>query len=122
MCVRRRSDTDTAININGDVARDSGGRVYYVSGREETAQRLYILLSAKRGGFIYGRELGSGIGLVGLTDSDAALRVEAYARQALAGMPSAEVTGAAVANGEVTVFVAVDNEEYNITIRREADA
>lgn len=120
MCFRRLIDTDTAININGDVARDSGGKVYYVSGREETAQRLYILLSARKEGFIYDRELGSDIGLIDLNDSSAALKAEACARRALACMPSAEVTGAAVEGDNVTVFVSVDDEEYSISVRREA--
>ena len=113
------NDTDTAININGDLSRDSsGGGPYYVSGREETAQKLYILLSSRRGGFIYDRELGSDIGLIDTADSSASLRAEACARRALACMPEAEVTGVCVEENGITVLIAVGNEEYSITVRR----
>ncbi len=106
------------MGINGDLLRDSSGRPYFVSDRDETAQRLYILLSAKRGGFIYDRELGSDIGLIDPADSDASVRAEAYARRALACMPQAEVTGVCVEQNGITVFVTADGEEYGIRVRR----
>ncbi len=121
MSVWRWSSTDTAINLRGDVARDSSGKVHYVSGREEIQQRLYILLSAKKGKFIYDRSIGSGIWQTDPDDGDAVLRIEAYARQALSGMPEAEVTGAEIQDGQITVFAAVGDEEYSIIVRREEE-
>ena len=76
------------------------------------------MLSAQKGGFVFDRELGSDIALIDPADSRAALRAEACARQALACMPEAEVTGVCVEGGSITVLVSADGEEYSIRVRR----
>ena len=51
---------DTALS-NGDFAEDKSGKMYRISGIEETLQRCKILLGIKRGSFCYNRNLGSDI-------------------------------------------------------------
>ena len=91
--------------------RKSGGLPYHIAGREELLQRMYILLSAKKGGFIYNRELGSRIGGISPSDAQAAAKAEAYARKALESVPYAEVTGANIDNNAVKVTVSVQGED-----------
>ena len=44
---------------NGDIVRDSSGRHELLSPRDTAIQRAVIRMSARRGCFIYDRELGS---------------------------------------------------------------
>lgn len=100
--------------------RKSGGLPYHIAGREELLQRMYILLSAKKGGFIYNRELGSRIGGISPSDAQAAAKAEAYARKALESVPYAEVTGANIDNNAVKVTVSVQGEDAEIELRGDA--
>ena len=47
---------DTALDISGDFKTDGRGYPYMIA--DDTWQQVYILLSAKSGGFYYDRELG----------------------------------------------------------------
>lgn len=106
---------DCALNGSGDLAADERGLPYFVSGREELAQRLYIALSARKGGFLYDRELGSRLSETELTDGQQAA---ALAREALQPLPGAEVLDARLLDGQVTVRVSCDGEEFEIAVRR----
>ncbi len=108
---------DLKLSINGDLKRKNGNLPYHITGREELIQRMYVLLCVRKGRFIYNRELGSRIREVELSDPDAALKIEAYARKALESIPSAEVTGVSIYGGQVTVMVLADGEDAGIQLR-----
>lgn len=109
---------DTALSIGGDLAVDTRGMLYYVSGREEICQQIYILLSAKKGAFIYNRELGSRIsGSPALSAEQAA----ALAREALRTIPRAEVLSAEFEDGDLTVRVGYGGEVLVINVRTDPE-
>ena len=103
---------DTALNITGDISRDT------VSGSDEIQQRLYILLSARYGKFIYDRELGSDIFSVDVSQPNFTDRIESCARKALHDMPDAEIVGVEANNGNICIGVEADGEIYEITLRQ----
>lgn len=103
---------DTALNIFGDISRDT------VSESDEIQQKLYILLSARHGKFIYDRELGSDIFSVNTSQPDCIDKIESHARKALSDMPDAEIVGVVADNGTVCIGVEVDSRIYEITIRQ----
>ncbi len=103
---------DTALNITGDISRDT------VSGSDEIQQRLYILLSARYGKFIYDRELGSDIFSVDISQPDCTDIIESHARKALSDMPNAEIIGVVADNGNICIGVEADGEIYEITLRQ----
>lgn len=102
---------DTALNIQ-DISPDT------VSGRDEIQQKLYILLSARHGKFIYDRELGSDIFSVDVSQPDFTDQIESHARKALSDMPNAEIIGVSADNGNLCIGIEVDSEIYEITIRQ----
>ena len=89
-----------------------------VSGRDEIQQKLYIMLSARHGRFIYDRELGSDIFSVDVSQPDFTDQIESHARKALHDMPNAEIVGVEANNGNICIGVEVDSEIYEITIRQ----
>ena len=105
---------DTALSISGDLALDSREMPYFVSGTEEVRQRLYIMLSATKGGFIYNRELGSRLSQEEPADN---AQAEALAREALSALPDAEVISAVIFDGELTVRIRYEGEELIINVR-----
>lgn len=112
---------DTAISQTGDWAVDVNERPYLVDGQEERQQQLYLRLAVKKGSFCYDRTLGSELAALDVSCSDALLQAEAQARQALAALPEAEVTGVSAEEGRWTVFVRWDGQDYTIPVRRERD-
>lgn len=102
---------DTALNIQ-DISCDT------VSGNDEIQQKLYILLSARHGRFLYDRELGSDIFSVDVSQPDYTDKIEACARKALSDMPDAEIVGVETDNGDICIGVEVNSEIYEITIRQ----
>lgn len=108
---------DTAINVNGDFDTDENGIAYRVSGIAEIKQKIYIILSARLGEFIYDRTLGSDIYSIDLSSENAADLVISKARNALAGIEHTEVTGVTIKNETVTVTVSICGESYNIELR-----
>ena len=105
---------DTALDISGDFASYGDEGIYFISGNDELKQRLYILFSAVKGGFIYDRELGSGIS----REVNAVPEIESLAREALESVPEAEVVGAEINGGEITVTVMIGGTETDIILRR----
>ncbi len=110
---------DTALSRSGDFFLNARQEMEPLTGREEQRQRLYLLLSARRGGFLYDKCFGSSIFQVDLQQSDALLQIEARAREALDCLPDAEVTGVSAEPDGIHVFVLKDNVNYDIGIRRE---
>ncbi len=112
---------DTAINISGDLDTDENGRMIFVEGTDELKQRIYILLSAVEGEFFYDRALGSRIQSIDTGSANACGLIEAEARRVLGVLDGVEVTGAAVRDGEVFVFIKADGNEFEVEVRRSAD-
>ena len=69
---------DMKLGLHGDMEINSLGLPFHIAGFEELVQRIYVLLSAKKGGFIYNRELGSGIDSVSPEDPQAVGRSDEY--------------------------------------------
>ncbi len=101
---------DTALNISGDISP------YTISETDELKQRLYIALSAKKGGFIYDRELGSDIFSVDISEPDCINKIEAFARKALSDISNAEVIGVVAESNSICIGVETDSGIYDITI------
>ena len=80
------------------------------------SQKLYILLSAKKGGFIYDRGLGSDIFKAYVSQPDCIPLIEAQARAALTEFPQAEIVGVTAENTGICVSVQLDDEIYEIDI------
>ncbi|MBQ9461763.1 MAG: hypothetical protein IJU51_07620 [Clostridia bacterium] len=108
---------DMKLGLHGDMEINSMGLPYHIAGMEELIQRIYVLLSARKGGFIYNRELGSGISEVSPDDPQAVPKIEACARKALESIPEAEVTGAAINDGQITVTVSLTGIDIEIIVR-----
>ena len=83
---------------------------------EEIYQKLYILLSARKGGFIYDRQLGSDIFQVDVSQPECIPLIESKARNALSGFPEAEIVGVTAENTDICVSVQIDDEIYEIDI------
>lgn len=108
---------DTALNINGDFDTDSEGMAYRISGNDEIRQKVYILLSARLGEFIYDRTLGSDIHNIDISQPEACDEIIAQARKTLCDIPQIEVTGAQINDGQITVSVQIDGEICDIILR-----
>ncbi len=106
---------DSALSRSGDLALDDRGLPYLISDTDETAQQLYILLSARRGRFLYDRRLGSRLSEeTPLTIHQA----EALAREALILLPGAEVLSAELSGGELLVRISYEGQHYEIIVKR----
>lgn len=101
---------DTALNINGDFKKDIYGRAYMISGNDEIKQKIYIILSARLGKFVYDRTLGSEIYKIDLTLPNACDMITAQARKMLEIIPAAEVEGSEITDGKITVYVDINGE------------
>ena len=108
---------DTALNINGDFEKDSEGMAYRISGLDEVKQKIYILLSAKLGEFIYDRTLGTDIHNIDTSQPTACDEIIAQARKTLCDIPQAEIVGAEINDGQITVSVQINEEICNIILR-----
>lgn len=108
---------DTALNINGDFDVDSDETAYLISGTDEIKQRVYILLSARLGEFIYDRNLGSNIYNIDVSMPTAHDEIIAQARKTLCEIPQAEVTNAEINNGKIIVSVQIGEEICSIELR-----
>ncbi len=108
---------DTAIETNGDFAKDTNGAAYSIFGIDEIKQKIYILLSARLGEFIYDRNLGSKIYNIDLSLPTAKNDIIAQARKTLCSIPEVEVTGAEISGEDVTVQVKIEQQVYNIELR-----
>ena len=113
---------DTAIGTGGDLERDSRGRPVLIDGKDELMQRAYILLAAKKGSFVYDRELGSDIYSVSPSDAGAAGTIEEMARDALGAIPGMEVNGVMINEGEVRIFAALEGEESEVCLPERSGA
>lgn len=88
---------DTAIK-NGDFSVNETGKIYTISGMEETLQRCRILLGIRKGEFCYNQNLGSSIYLLKADDENLQGNALLLVKEAL--MP---VTQVKVCSVQVTV-------------------
>ena len=79
--------------------------------------RIYIMLSAHRGEFIYDRELGSEIHLIDKTQENAAELVEISAREALREFPYCEVKSAESYGEKIKIKMEIYGKEYDIELQ-----
>ena len=76
------------------------------------------MLSARLGGFIYDRELGSELYRASLSDAG---EISALARKALCRIPEAEVTGVDVSDNMLCVSMEYEGNVYDINVRRSVE-
>lgn len=76
--------TDVLIK-DGDIVLDSSGNTVMLSGIDAKFQRAMLCIKAKRGKFIYNRELGSHLDDVLASKNSSAQRAELEINEALAG-------------------------------------
>ena len=108
---------DTALNINGDFDSDAVGMAYRICGNDELKQKVYIILSARLGEFVYDRTLGSEIYNIDISSPTACEKITAKARKALLELPQTEVTKTEINDGKITVFVDINGINYAVELR-----
>ena len=108
---------DTALNTNGDFEKDSSGRAYSIFGNDELKQKIYIILSARLGEFIYDRTLGSEIYRTDISSPTACDEITAKARKALLEIPQAEVTKTEITDGKIIVYVDINGVNNAVELR-----
>ena len=109
---------DMAINSGGDFDKDIFGRPYEVDGEEELIQKIYICLSARKGEFIYDRELGGELYKIEISGAGAEKILEAQAREAVKCVPGAEVQEISIDGSMIYALVYTDEGVHNIAVRR----
>ncbi|MBR2177156.1 MAG: hypothetical protein IJ861_09465 [Clostridia bacterium] len=112
---------DLALTDNGTLKEDFECRPYLIDGIDEVLQKVYIILSAKKGRFIYDRELGSNLYQIDMEAEDAEEGMESEARNALRDTPFVEVKKAEIRNGKAYIIIEIDDQEYEIPVRRESN-
>ncbi|MBQ7522849.1 MAG: histidine kinase [Clostridia bacterium] len=97
---------DTAL-INGDFAENETGKIYAVSGMNETVQRCKILLGIQQGSFCYNRKLGGNLHLLSPQDEYLDGNALLLVREALLPVKQVEV---------VSVIPLVQNENISLSV------
>ena len=97
---------DTAL-INGDFAENETGKIYAVSGMEETIQRCKILLGIQQGSFCYNRKLGGNLQRLSPQDEYLDGNALLLVREALLPVRQVEV---------VSVVPTVENDEICLSV------
>ena len=81
---------------------------------EEKLRRIYIALSAHRGGFIFDRTLGSDVYRFTAENNG---QLEAAVREALSEIPEAECSRIIKIQGSLYAVIRLGNETYNVPIK-----
>lgn len=100
--------TDFKIH-NGDIAVDSAGRFIRLEDRDAQFQRALISVTARLGGFIYDRTLGSHMSEVETDKADAAQRLELVLNEALARFENTHVSVKELSD-KLTLEIIIDGE------------
>lgn len=107
--------TDVLIK-NGDIVLDSSGNTVMLSGIDAKFQRALFCIKAKRGKFIYNRELGSHLDNVLSNENSPAQRAELEINEALAGFDN---TFAKVSQSgdKLIAQISIDGEVRNLEVQ-----
>ena len=98
--------TDCALK-NGQPARDGSGRRIVLRGRDALIQRARISLTARKGGFVYNRELGSGLAA---SEELSVPSAQVLAEEALARFGNTSVRVLGISEGALTVRLTAEGE------------
>lgn len=101
----------------GDFALDSSRMPVKISGEDEVKQRIYIRLKAKRGSFLYDRNLGSR--LYELADCYDRQMLKSAVKEALDGTNYAEVISAENTNNGISVTFERNGKQFDIVVPKE---
>ncbi len=104
---------DTALDYHGDFLKDENGKGFLIDDEAELWQKVYLILSAKKGQFVYDRTLGSEIG----ENPQDTRKVEASARAALKILPFAEVQKVELNADGVVVTVSMNGKTKDMKVR-----
>ncbi|MEE0931360.1 MAG: hypothetical protein UIM53_10195 [Acutalibacteraceae bacterium] len=110
---------DTAIK-NGDFNVDETGKIYAISGMEETLQRCRILLETRQGEFCYNQKLGSNIHLLKADDKNLQGNALLLVKEAL--MPVTQVKVCSVhttVEDDSSILLEITISAYNETAKLE---
>lgn len=98
---------------NGDIAVDSSGRTVVLNGIDAKFQQAVICISAKLGGFVYDRSLGSEISEC--KDSVSVQKVQLLANEALASMSDTFAKVSDIGK-EIKLKITIDGETREVNI------
>lgn len=107
---------DTLIQ-DGDFAADASKIPIKISGEDEVKQRIYIRLKAKKGSFLYDRNLGSR--LYELADCYDGQSLKSAVKEALDGTNYAEVISAENTENGFLVTFERKGKRFDIVIPKE---
>lgn len=106
---------DTAIK-NGDFSANETGKIYTISGMEETLQRCRILLETRQGNFCYNKKLGSNIHLLKADDENLQGNALLLVKEALMPVTQVKVCNVEAKVGEdLTILLTITISAYNET-------
>ncbi|MEE0858627.1 MAG: histidine kinase [Acutalibacteraceae bacterium] len=111
---------DTALK-NGDFAKNESGKIYSISGMEETLQRCRILLTVKQGSFCYNRAFGNNLHTLSADDKNLQGNALLLVREALISIPQVQVNQVVpvVNDSEITLKITIG--AYNQTAELEVN-
>ncbi len=96
---------DHKLKADGDID------TYMISGNDEIFQRAYIAIKMIKGSFLYNRNIGSDIS--SYDDDDIII---AKAREALVGIPEAEVINIIREENEIYVTVEINGQREELNV------
>lgn len=110
---------DTALK-NGDFNVNETGKIYTISGMEETLQRCKILLETHQGNFCYNQKLGSNIHLLKADDENLQGNAMLLVKEALMSVTQVKVCNVEATVGEdLAILLTITISAYNETAKLE---
>ena len=113
---------DTAL-YDGDFLLSNRNRLVKISGIEEVLQKVFIILSVKKGSFCYDRNFGSEIYKLKNYEDHLEERAKMLVEQALYNLDYVKVTDVDVENDlenddiTLTLHLIIDEETYDLEVK-----
>lgn len=115
-------DLDTAL-YDGDFLLSNRNRVVKISGIEEILQKVFIILSVKKGSFCYNRNFGSELYKLRNYEDHLEERAKMLVEQALYNLDYVKVTDVDFENDSendeitLTLHLIIDEETYDLEVK-----
>lgn len=113
---------DTAL-YNGDFLLDNRNRMIEISGIDEILQKVFIILSVKKGSFCYDRNFGSELYKLRNYEDHLEDRAKMLAEGALYDLDYVKINNVEVENGlenddiTLTLHLIIDEENYDLEVK-----
>ena len=111
---------DTAFK-DGDFAKNESGKMYLISGMEETLLRCRILLTVKQGSFCYNRTFGNNLHTLSADDENLQGNALLLVREALLSIPQVQVNEVIPVVNESGITLEITISAYNQTAKLEVN-